>query len=207
MTMWDLIALVIVAGSAVAGWVRGGAREVITFFSFILAAFIALIALPATAPLARAIINPDWLGWLAAAIVTFLIVYGLIKLGAAVLSRKLRESASLSTPDRIIGLSFGVLRSLILLGAIHLVMHAAMPAERVPAWFRDSAFFPVSKTGARLIQWVLPGVGRGVDKLSPVVSGSVKKGMSPQDDRRAAPTPQSPPSLIAPSNRKPQSTP
>ncbi|HEY0052126.1 MAG TPA: CvpA family protein [Caulobacteraceae bacterium] len=207
MTLWDLIALAIVAGSALAGWVRGGAREVITFFSFILAAFIALIALPATAPLARAIINPDWLGWLAAAIVTFLIVYGLIKLGAAVLSRKLRDSDTLETPDRIIGLSFGVLRSLVLLGAIHLVLHAAVPAERVPGWFRDSAFFPVSKTGARLIQWILPGVGRGVDRLAPVVSGSVKKGVNPDAANRASPEPQSPPSLIPPPNRKSQSTP
>jgi hypothetical protein len=67
MTGYDLFALVVIVFSAMAGWVRGGAREIITFLSFILAALIALIALPVTGPVFRDIFNPDWVGTVLAA--------------------------------------------------------------------------------------------------------------------------------------------
>ena len=50
MTGFDVIAILVILASAAAGWVRGGTREIITLLSFVLAAFIALVALPLTAP-------------------------------------------------------------------------------------------------------------------------------------------------------------
>ncbi len=72
MTGYDLFAFVVIVFSAMAGWVRGGAREVITFLSFILAALIALIALPVTGPIGRGIFTPDWIGTVLAAAVYLL---------------------------------------------------------------------------------------------------------------------------------------
>ena len=46
MTGFDVIAILVILASAAAGWVRGGTREIITLLSFVLAAFIALVALP-----------------------------------------------------------------------------------------------------------------------------------------------------------------
>ena len=55
MTGFDAFAILVILASAAAGWVRGGTREIITLLSFVLAAFIALVALPLTAGAARTI--------------------------------------------------------------------------------------------------------------------------------------------------------
>lgn len=189
MTGYDIFALLVVLISALAGWVRGGAREIITFFSFLLAALVALIALPVTAPWMRGIVDPDWAGSLVAAVLTFLAVYFGIRLLGSWASHRLRQTERLGGVDRGVGLLFGVLRAVVLLGVIHLVFHAATPPERVPGWFKNAAVFPVSAAGARLIQTVLPGIGRGADALTPTVTDSVRRGV--REDSPATPGPQS----------------
>lgn len=189
MTGYDVFALLVVLFSALAGWVRGGAREIITFFSFVLAALIALIGLPYTGPWFRGFVDPDWVGSLLAAVLSFLAVYFAIRLLGAWASHRLRQTERLGGVDRAVGVLFGLLRAMVLLGVIHLVFHAATPPERVPGWFRDAAVFPVSAAGARLIQAVLPGIGRGADALTPTVTDSVRRGV--REDSPATPTPQS----------------
>ena len=80
MTGFDVIAILVILGSAAAGWVRGGTREIITLLSFVLAAFIALVALPVTAPIGRGLIDPDWAGTILAAIASFAAVSALFVL-------------------------------------------------------------------------------------------------------------------------------
>lgn len=176
MTGFDLFAGVVILLSAMAGWARGGLRELVTLLSFTLAAIIALIALPLTGPLGRALIDPDWAGSILAAVVTFLAIYFGIRIIGAMMSRRLRDARQLGTVDRVIGVGIGAVRALVLLGAIHLVFHAATPPERVPAWFREAAVFPVSEGAARVIQRILPGIGRGADNLSPHIDRSVREG-------------------------------
>lgn len=188
MTGYDLFALAVVAISAAAGWARGGAREAVTLIAFALAAFIALVALPVTGPLGRSLVDPPWAGSIAAAVVSFLIVYFGIRIAGAIMSRRLREHEKLGGVDRSIGVLIGAARAFVLLGAIHLVFHAATPPERVPAWFREAAVFPAGATAARVIQAVLPGIGRGADQLSPVVASSVRDGFK---DDEASTAPQS----------------
>lgn len=181
MTGYDLFVFFVILASAGAGWVRGGLRELVTLGAFALAAVAALLALPVTGPWGRSLIEPDWIGSIAAAIVVFLIVYFGIRIVGAMLSRSLKEHKQLGGFDRIMGLIVGGVRALALLGAVHLVFHAATPAERIPDWFRDAAVFPLSEASARAIQTVLPSVGRGVDALSPVIESSVRDGFSTED--------------------------
>ena len=188
MTGYDLFAIGLILISGAAGWVRGGARELVTLLAFALAAFITLIALPITGPLGRSLVDPAWAGSIAAAIVSFLVIYFGIRLVGAALSRRLREHEQLGGVDRLFGILIGAARALVLLGAIHLVFHAATPPERVPGWFREAAVFPVSAGAARVIQAVLPGIGRGADQLTPVVTSSVREGLN---DDEASTSPQS----------------
>jgi len=186
-TGFDVVALVVILTSAAAGWVRGGTREIITLLSFVLAAFIALVALPLTAPLGRAVVNPDWIGTIAAAVVSFLMIYFGIRIFGSILSKRAQAHPRLGSIDRIVGIFVGAARSLVLLGAIHLVIVAAMPGEKTPRWLSEAALRPVTAGAARMIQFVLPGIGRGADALSPVVTSSVSKGFS---DDKALPPPQ-----------------
>ena len=188
MTGYDVFAIVVILFSAAAGWVRGGVREVITLLSALLAALIALVALPFTAMLGRALIDPDWAGTVLAAIVSFFVVYFGIRIFGSILSKRAQAHPQLGRVDRFIGVFVGASRALVLLGAVHLVIVAAMPGERTPRWLAEAALYPVSAVGARAIQAVLPGIGRGADLLSPVVDSSVRKGFSGDE---ALPQPQS----------------
>lgn len=185
MTGYDLFAFVVILFSALAGWVRGGAREVITFLSFILAAFVALIALPVTGPLGRGIFDPDWIGTVLAAVVTFLLVYFGVRLIGMLAGRSLQNSDRLSSLDRTVGAAFGLIRAMVLLGVVHLIVFASSGApERAPGWLTGSLVFPVSEGAARAIQTVLPGIGRAADQVTPVVVDSARRGATdqPQSD-------------------------
>ena len=187
MTGFDVFALLVILASAAAGWVRGGTREVITLLSFVLAAFIALVALPLTAPIGRAFVNPDWAGTILAAVLSFLLVYFGIRIFGSTLSRRAQAHPQLGGIDRFVGVFVGAARALVLLGAIHLVIVAALPGEKTPRWLSEAALRPITAGAARMIQIVLPGIGRGADALTPVVTSSVNRGFS---DGKALPPPQ-----------------
>lgn len=188
MTGFDAIAILVILGSAAAGWVRGATREIITLLSFVLAAFVALVALPLTAPVGRGLVDPDWGGTILAAIVSFLLIYFGIRIFGSILSRRAQAHPQLGGVDRFFGVFIGAARALVLLGAIHLVVVAALPGERTPRWLSEAAVRPATAGAARLIQIVLPGIGRGADALTPVVASSVSEGFSGDE---ALPPPQS----------------
>ncbi len=188
MTGFDVIAILVILASAAAGWVRGATREIITLLSFVLAAFIALVALPLSAPVGRGLIDPDWAGVILAAIVSFLLIYFGIRIFGSILSRRAQAHPRLGGVDRFLGVFVGAARALVLLGAIHLVVVAAMPGDKTPRWLSEAALRPVTAGAARLIQIVLPGIGRGADALTPVVASSLSEGFSGD---QALPRPQS----------------
>lgn len=188
MTGFDILAAIVILGSAAAGVVRGAVREVVSLISFVLAAFVALIAMPITAPIGRGLLNPDWLGVIAAIVVVFVLVYFGIRLAGSLLSKGARGNP-LGVVDRIGGVVIGLARGLILMGAIHLTVVAALPGDRTPTWLTQAASRPVTEAAARAIQVVLPALGRGADAVMPVVGSSVSRGFSDPD---ALPASQSP---------------
>ncbi|GAW40235.1 Colicin V production protein [Brevundimonas sp. SH203] len=186
MTGYDVFVIVVILFSVAAGWVRGGVREVITLLSATLAALIALIALPWTAGVARAFVDPEWAGSILAAVLTFFVVYFGLRLIGGMLSKGAEDHPHLGMVNRLFGFVIGAVRALVLIGAVHLVIAAALPGERTPRWLTDAALYPVSAVGARMIQIVLPSIGRGADAITPVVDSSVRRGFS--DDEALPPT-------------------
>lgn len=181
MTGFDVIAILVILASAAAGWVRGGTREIITLLSFILAAFLALVALPVTAPIGRGLVDPDWAGAILAAVASFLLIYFGVRIFGSILSKRAQAHPQLGGVDRTVGIFIGAGRALVLLGAIHLVVVAAMPGEKTPRWLTEAALRPLTAGAARAIQIILPGIGRGADALTPVVTSSVSKGFSGEE--------------------------
>lgn len=185
MTGYDVFIITVLLFSVAAGWLRGGVREIVTLLSAVLAALVALIALPWTAIAGRALVNPDWAGTILAAVVTFFIVYFCLRLTGSLISKS-AQASPLGLVDRLLGLLVGLGRALILLGAVHLVVVAALPGERTPGWLTQARLYTVSAVGARGIQIILPGVARGADALVPVIDSSVRSGFS--NDEALPPT-------------------
>jgi len=169
-TGYDVFIIIVLLFSAAAGWLRGGVREIVALLSAVLAALVALIALPWTAVPARAVVDPDWAGTILAAVLTFFVIYFGLRLAGALISKS-AQASPLGIVDRVLGLLVGLGRALILIGAIHLVIVAALPGQRM-------RLYTVSAVGARAIQIILPGVAKGADALTPVIDSSVRSGFS-----------------------------
>jgi membrane protein required for colicin V production len=185
MTWYDVVVIVVLLVSALAGFVRGGAREIVTLVAFTLSALLSALLLPFTGPLFRKMIDPDWVGTVAAGVVVFVLAYLLIRLAGAWVSQKLQQTERLGGVDRTVGLGFGVVRALVLLGFMHLVFAATTPIDRQPHWFRGATFYPVTATAAKAIQALLPKGARVADRVAPKVEQSVRRGAT---DRPQSPS-------------------
>ena len=117
MTQFDLIALFIILVSAAIGFVRGATRELVTALSFILAAALSLLLVRVTGPIARPLIDPDWVAVLVAILVTFVILYVALRLLGGRLSHGILETQAFGTVDRTVGVGIGLLRAMVVLGA------------------------------------------------------------------------------------------
>ena len=178
MTPFDIIAGVILLVSAVVGFARGASRELTSALSFIAAAIIALLALRVTGPLFRGLMDPDWAATAAAILVTFVIAFiGLRLLGAA-LTKSLHADGALGTLDRVMGLAFGLLRGLVVLGVFNLVFNMATPPDRVPSWVSKSALYPLSPASARVLTVFAPKGTALAGKLAPAIEDAVHDGTS-----------------------------
>ncbi len=210
MTAFDLVALLIVSVSALIGFSRGAVREVITVFAFTVAALLALYALPVTAPLARRLVHPPWLGAAAAVVVVFICAYVALRvLGSAITSQL--EGSALGGANRLAGAGFGALRALVLVGAFALVFNAVTPRGLQPAWITGGFTWPVARGSGLALAAFAPAGLSVAGGLGKAVGEGVKKGLAagdaaPAEAADAVDTPDPPlrPAAVLRSTRHPQ---
>ncbi|MGZ8370383.1 MAG: CvpA family protein [Caulobacteraceae bacterium] len=182
MTTFDIIAVLILLVSAAVGWVRGATREVTTVVSLILAVLIAAYGLRYTGGFFRKAVDPDWLGNVAAIAVVFIIAYIALRLLSAALTKGVHSTQALGTLDRVVGVGFGLVRALVLLGVFYLVFNAATPPDRVPRWIRNAAFYPLSGFAAKTMMAFAPKGALAAGKVAPVIERAVKEGAKDKPD-------------------------
>jgi membrane protein required for colicin V production len=159
-TLFDFIAWLILIVSGLTGFVRGAVREMITVTAFLLAAALALFGLKYTAPVFRRMLDPDWLATSAAVLLSFGVVYLLLRLLGSLITRRLHENQALGLADRGVGLGFGLIRAFLVLGVFNLLFTAALMGEPAPKWTTKSKLFPMSAASARVLRIFAP---RGSD--------------------------------------------
>ena len=173
---FDIFVGLILLISAVAGFYRGGTREMVTALALVLAAVVAVFGLKWSGPIGRNLIDPDWLGTVTAGLIVFLAVYGVLRIAGSGIIQGIQRTQVLGTLDRIVGLGFGLIRALVVLGAFHLAFHAATPPDRLPGWMTKSAFYPLNKASGATLMAVMP---KGLDiaqKLKPSFDEAVRDG-------------------------------
>ncbi len=151
MTVFDLIALIILVASAAIGSVRGGAREMLTVVAFILAVVIAIVSLRISGPVARHAIHIGFVANAAAILVVFALAYALLHLAGRGLTRRIPGAESGSRIDRILGALFGLVRGVVALGVLSLLFTVATPPERTPPWVKHAALYPLSRAAGRML--------------------------------------------------------
>ena len=180
MTLFDLIAILIILVSGTVGYVRGAAREVITVLAFILAVVVAVIGLRVSGPIARHAIHPGFLANAVAILVVFAAVYMLLRLLGSGFTRRLHEAESFGALDKLVGVGFGLLRALVLLGVFYLVFNAATPSERMPHWIKGGVLYPLSAASGHVLMALAPKGSAVADKVAPVLERAVRDGDSDQ---------------------------
>lgn len=176
MTQFDYVVLMILGVSALAGFLRGAAREMVTVLAFLLAAVAAMFGLRYAGPIGRAAIDPDWAGNVAAIVGVFLAAYIVLRLLGAALARRVQDDHIMGPLDRSVGLAFGLVRGFVFLGALNLFFNAATPPERAPTWITQAKFYPATTAAARLLVAFAP---KGLDlagRLKPAFDQAVRDG-------------------------------
>jgi membrane protein required for colicin V production len=156
MTVYDLISLLILAASAGLGYVRGGARELVTVVAFILAVVVAVLGLRITGPIARHAIHIGVLANGLAILVVFAMVYAGLRILGRRLIQRIPGAEAGSRADRLLGMGFGLVRGVVALGVLYMLFTVATPPERTPHWVKHAALYPLSQAAGRVLIALAP---------------------------------------------------
>lgn len=178
MTAFDAIALLVLLISGAVGFSRGGAREVVTVLAFVLAVAIAVLGLRLFGPIARSAIHPALLANAVAILLVFVIAYALLWMAGRALTRGIRQAEVLSGLDRAVGVGFGLLRGLVLLGVFYLLINVATPPERAPHWIKNAALYPLSGAAGHVLMALAPKGEAVASKVAPALENAVREGSS-----------------------------
>ena len=172
MTALDIFVILLLGGSAMIGFVRGFAHEVLALFAWIIAiAALKLLHSPLQQAMVGSVGNEPGASALAFGLI-FFPVYIAAKLFARAVGGKTRKSI-LGPVDRVLGGGFGMLKGL--LGATLFFLLANLATDMVhgtraprPDWMISSRTYPLlNATGRAVVDWVETARGDGdVDTAS-----------------------------------------
>jgi membrane protein required for colicin V production len=154
-TLFDVLVGLVLGVSGIVGFARGATREITTVIAFVLAAVAAIFGLRFTGPLARHFIATPWMATTAAILILFLVVYVILRLIAGRLSTGVRRTA-LSGFDRGLGFVIGLVRGVVVVGVVALLINAATPPERMPAWYTRAKVYPLANAAGGTLRAFAP---------------------------------------------------
>jgi membrane protein required for colicin V production len=195
LTLFDIVAGLLVLVSAMIGFSRGAVREVVTLVSFTLAALAAVFLLPISHPIARALVQPAWASKIVAIAVVFVVAYIALRIAGGSISVALHRQATLGALDRTMGFGLGAGRGLVALGLFCLVFGAVTPRFLQPPWIVGGPVYGVGRASGALIASLAPsglkavgGFGRVVtDQVSADTDGSSEGAPSGSQAETASP--------------------
>jgi len=180
MTLFDMMVLGLLVLSGFEGYRKGGVRELIGVTGFTLSLLIAVYALPYAAPFFRKMIKPEWAGSAAGLVALFVISHMALNFAASWVAGKIDKSA-FGGFDRMIGLGFGLVRSLVILGLFALLFSFLAPESARPGWVTRSIFYPLAQGCAKIEAALAPKGMAFRDGLTKTVSERVKTGLFATD--------------------------
>jgi membrane protein required for colicin V production len=175
-TQLDYIVFGLLALSALVGFARGAIREIVAMTALVVAAVAALLGLRYVKPIVAHLIHTPWLAGAAALLLVFIAVYLALRLAGAGLARRIHGAQVLGALDRTAGLLIGLVRGLVVLGALYLMFNAATPADLRPRWIVEARTWPLAGNMGRLLEHLAP---QGLDlagRLKPAFARAVQDG-------------------------------
>ncbi len=181
MTLFDIIAVLILGVSCLVGFLRGALREVATVIALVLGVLIAIYALRLTGPLARAAVHPTWAATAVALVVVFLAAYIALRVFFGSIMRGVHNVRALGAIDRVVGAGFGLVRGLLVLGLFYLAFNLAPPPTGTPAWIANAKLYPLSRACADVLRTLAPKGSAIAGQIAPALTNEVRDA-SPSSD-------------------------
>ena len=162
LTLLDYIYIVIVLASTIWATIRGGVYETIATLSWVVAAISARFTSPYLDGLLQKWFKlPD--STVVTLVASYFIVFFVILVIGGFINQKIREriqDSFLSVTDRTLGVIFGIVRSVVVMGFVYWGMlwyYSDMP-RGLPHWIADARTRPVMQlTAVKLDDWFLFG--------------------------------------------------
>jgi membrane protein required for colicin V production len=146
--------------------------------ALVVAAVAALLGMKYVKPVVAHVVHTPWLAGVIALLLLFILVYIALRLAGAGLARGIRGAQVLGALDRTAGLLIGLVRGLVVLGALYLMFNAATPADLRPSWIVQARTWPLAADMGRLLQHLAP---KGLDlagRFQPALARAVQGGGS-----------------------------
>jgi membrane protein required for colicin V production len=182
MKIFDILAGLLLLVSAANGLMKGAAHEVVRVMSFLIAAVTALVGLRITGPMMGQVIDPPWMASTVAVLGLFILVYITLRLLGASLAHRVAADSTLTALDRGVGVGFGLIRAIVVLGMFGLLFNAAAPTGGGPSWVTSAALFPLTQASAKVLAVFTPKAGELTGKIVPAITSAVHKGATSTPD-------------------------
>src|SRR5664279_4614470 len=165
-TFVDVLALLVVLVScAYAAW-RGFLSEVLSIFAWAAAAFATLYFGPWLIPLMRDVISSPWAASLAAYAGIFLVVLIPLSFIGHRFSETVKHSP-IGPLDRALGIAFGVVRGLVIMGLAYLAFTYFVSIPTQPAWVRTARTLPMIQATDEVMLRLIPSQSRHIFAATP----------------------------------------
>jgi membrane protein required for colicin V production len=182
-TQFDAIVFALLLISAMVGFSRGAVREVVAMAALVIAAVAAVLGLKVMGPAMGRLIATPWISAVAALLLVFAAVYVAVRLAGAGLAKRIHRADVLGALDRTIGLLIGLVRGLVVLGALYLMFNAATPVDLQPRWIVQARSWPLAADMGRLLEALAPSGLDLAGRLRPAFTHAVQD--RPSGDRNA----------------------
>jgi len=186
LTLFDVLAGLLLLVSGLTAFMRGATRELTEMLAFVIAVLISILCLRFTAPVLRGMMSPDWAAVTAALLIVFVIVFLLLKVVGSQITSRVQSAGALGTVDRLIGAAFGLIRAMVILGAFTLLVQMAGGEAGPPKWVAEARLYPVTAGAGKVLKAFAPSAFAAAGKVAPAVKDAVRDGAGYSDDERKA---------------------
>jgi membrane protein required for colicin V production len=151
----DILVVATLAISTIIGILRGFVRETLSVFAWAAAIFATIYFGPVVSAALHPHISTPFLAAAIAYAGVFLVVLLPLTLLGHRISRGVHNSP-VGAVDRFLGLGFGIVRGLALIGIAYLAFSMVVPARRQPDWLMQARTLPLIQKSSRVVLALVP---------------------------------------------------
>ncbi len=177
-TFVDPVVIAVIIASAVYATYRGFVSESLSIVAWAAAAFATLFFGPKLSPMTRGLISQPMLGTIIGYAAIFLVVLIPLSFISFRFAQSVKNSP-VGALDRALGMAFGVVRGLAVVGLAYIAFCYMVPVSRQPDWMTGARLLPVIQGSSEVLLALVPDQGAGAAEPAPKAAATPKRAPRP----------------------------